>query len=259
MNTDPRLRFSIVTPSWNSARFIEATLDSVRAQTWPRHEHIVVDGKSTDGTHAILEQRTDITWLREPDSGQADAINRGLRRAQGDILAWQNADDTYHPEAMAIVADFFTRHPEVGLVYGDYEMMDEHGALICRVRPPAWSQWLFARGRFVPMQPSTFWRRSVAGAVGELDPSLHYCMDVDFFARASHRARFAYVPELLGRFRMHGESKTQERSQQRRVVAEHWRVLSREYGLGSVDQLMFRGFQLRGRAVRLLRLGRRWM
>ena len=104
-------------------------------------------------------------------------------------------------------------------MYGDYEMMDEHGALICRVRPPPWSEWLFARGRFVPMQPSTFWRRSVAGAVGELDPSLHYCMDVDFFARASHLARFAYVPELLGRFRMHGDT----RPRSARSSAGSWR------------------------------------
>ncbi len=90
-------RFSIVTPSWNSAQFIEATLDSVRRQTYPMHEHIVVDGKSTDGTHAILARRTDVVWLREADSGQADAINRGFRQARGEILAWQNADDTYEP------------------------------------------------------------------------------------------------------------------------------------------------------------------
>jgi glycosyltransferase involved in cell wall biosynthesis len=248
-----------VTPSWNSARFIEATLDSVRHQTDSRHEHIVVDGKSTDGTHEILGLRTDIVWLREPDLGQADAINRGFRRARGDILAWQNADDTYLPETFAIVAEYLTRHPEVGMVYGDYEMMDEHGTSICRVRPPEWNQRLFAHGRFVPMQPSTFWRRSVAEAVGELDPSLHFCMDVDFIARASRRTQVAYLPELLGRFRMHGESKTQERSQQGRVAAEHWRVLSREYVLGPVDHLMFRAFQLRGRLVRLVRLGRRWM
>lgn len=106
---------SIVTPSYNKGCFIEETILSVKNQTYPYIEHIVMDGGSTDGTLDILRKyANNITWLSEPDEGQSDAINKGWRRAKGQILGWLNADDTYMPWAVQTAVEFLAENPDVG-------------------------------------------------------------------------------------------------------------------------------------------------
>src|SRR4030042_1306962 len=109
----------IVPPSLNKGRFIEETILSIKNQTYPRIEHIVIDGGSTDETLDILKKYSNsLIWISEPDKGQSDAINKGWRMAKGDILGWLNADDTYMPWAVETAVRFFAENPDVGMVYG---------------------------------------------------------------------------------------------------------------------------------------------
>jgi glycosyltransferase involved in cell wall biosynthesis len=118
---------SIVTPSYNKGTFIERTVLSVKNQTYPRVEHIVIDGGSTDGTLDILRKYSDsCLCISEPDKGQSDAINKGWRMARGDILGWLNADDTYMPWAVETAVKLLSENPDVAMVYGRCNIIDEH-------------------------------------------------------------------------------------------------------------------------------------
>ncbi|MCJ7706656.1 MAG: glycosyltransferase, partial [Anaerolineales bacterium] len=131
MPTDPPL-VSIVIPSFNQAAFLEATIRSVLTQDYPRLETIVVDGGSTDGSLDIIRRYEDrlTRWLSEPDRGQADAINKGLRLATGEIVAWLNSDDLYLPGAIRQAVQALAEHPEAGMVYGDGVLIDEDDAIL---------------------------------------------------------------------------------------------------------------------------------
>jgi glycosyltransferase involved in cell wall biosynthesis len=240
-------QISIVTPSFNASKYLQQAIDSIRNQTWPHFDHVVVDGMSTDGTIEILSKNRHLRWISEKDNGQSDALNKGFKMTTGEILAWQNADDLYLDHTFEIVAKFFLKNPSVGLVYGDYQLIGENGSWICDVHPPKWNKWLFVHGRFVPLQPTVFWRRSVYEKVGELDTSLHYCMDVDFFSRASKWFEFAHIPKVLGQFRVHQESKTQNKSNYLKVRAEYQSVLSRNFSYNGLDKMLFFLFQERKR------------
>jgi len=123
---------SVVTPSFNQGRFLEATMRSVLEQSYPKIEYIVVDGGSTDGSQEIIKQYANrlAWWVSEPDNGQTDAINKGFSRATGEIFAWLNSDDTYEPGAMAGAVAFLQKNPEVGMVYGDTNFIDAEGRVI---------------------------------------------------------------------------------------------------------------------------------
>ena len=119
---------SIVTPSYNQGPYIEATIQSVVSQDYPHLEYIVIDGGSQDNTVAILKRYAErLCWISEPDHGQADAINKGFRIAHGEILAWLNSDDTYLPGAVCQVVEYFQRHPDVSMVYGEGQHVDAEG------------------------------------------------------------------------------------------------------------------------------------
>ena len=251
------MKFSIVTPSYNSGAYIEETIQSVRQQSYKNFEHIVIDGCSTDNTTAILEQHDHLCWVSEPDRGQSDAINKGFRLADGDIFAWQNADDLYFPQTFETVAAFFQQHPSVDFVYGYYQLIDTDGEWICDVRPGEWNQWLFAHGRGSPLQPTVFWRRRISERVGEIDERLHYCMDIDFFARACKHFSFRRIPEMLGQFRVHPESKTQAGTNRQKIMKENREVLSRHFDYSRLDHALFTAFRYRARLARSVK--ERWL
>ncbi len=239
--------FSIVTPTFNASKYLQQTIDSLQRQTYKHFEHIVVDGMSKDGTVELLQKSRHLKWISEKDNGQSDALNKGFRMTTGDILAWQNADDLYLDHTLEIVSDFFNKNPAIELVYGGYQLINENSEWICDVHPPKWNKWLFVHGRFVPLQPTVFWRRNVYKKIGELDTSLHYCMDVDFFSRAGNCFEFACIPEILGQFRVHDESKTQNKSNYLKLRAEYKSVLSRNFNYNRMDSILFYLFQKRKR------------
>ena len=207
--SDPPL-ISIVTPTLNQGRFIEATIESVLAQDYPRVEYIVVDGGSTDGTLDRLSRyRGRLTWISEPDRGQSDAINKGFRRARGDILAWINSDDTYLPCAVSSAVAHLVAHPELGMVYGDGSLIDEAGR-VTRAFPAAgpFDLWKLVYVIDYILQPAAFFRRDAVEAVGGLDERLHWAMDWDLFIKIGKRYPVGYLPRPMASLREHGTAKT---------------------------------------------------
>jgi glycosyltransferase involved in cell wall biosynthesis len=201
---------SIVTPSFNQARFLESTIRSVLQQGYPNIEYILVDGGSTDGSVDIIHRYADrfAWWVSEKDGGQTDAINKGFARAKGDILAWLNSDDTYEPNAIAEAVESLRARPEVGLVYGDANFIDENGGIIGRF-PAAQTDYRRLRQGYVHIpQQASFWRADLWKQVGPLDPSFYFAMDYDLWVRLTAHAPVQYLPRLWANFRLHDQGKT---------------------------------------------------
>jgi len=201
---------TVVTPSYNQGRFIEATLRSVARQEHTPVEHLVLDAGSTDGTHAILERyagERGLRWRAEPDEGMYDAVNTGLREARGTILAYLNTDDLYLPWTLSTVVAAFRRHPEVDFVYGDVVKVDEKaGSLALIFAPPFSAAYVRRLGSF--FQPAVFWRRSVVDGLGTFDAGLRFGGDLDYWIRALDQYRFHKLDEVLAVERIHPDAKS---------------------------------------------------
>ncbi len=201
---------SVVTPSFNQARFLEAALRSVLEQDYERIEYIVVDGGSQDGSAQIIRKYADklAWWVSEPDRGQTDAINKGFAHAHGEILAWLNSDDTYAPGAVRAAVEAFRRYPDAGLVYGEANYIDEAGRIIGRF-PAAQTDYRRLRAGYVHIpQQAAFFRGTLWRQVGPLDPSFYFAMDYDLWTRLARLAPLRFVPQVWANFRMHADAKT---------------------------------------------------
>ena len=202
---------SIVTPSFNQARYLEATLDSVLSQDYPEIEYIVIDGGSSDGSRAILERYSDrlAYWVSEPDKGQTDAINKGFSRARGEVLAWLNSDDTYQPGAVRAAVERLRANPAAAMVYAEANYIDEGGQVIGRF-PAAQTDYPRLRAGYVHIpQQASFWRAAYWKQVGPLDPSFYFAMDYDLWVRLAALAPLVFVPgETWANFRLHRDAKT---------------------------------------------------
>lgn len=222
---------TIVTPSFNQARFIERTLVSVLEQGFEALEYIVVDGGSTDGTLEILERyRPRLSRLIiERDHGQADALRKGFGLARGRILGWLNSDDTLETGALCRVMSAFKRQPNIGVLYGALRLIDAEDRTL-RVVPPLAFHWrtLLLENSVVPQQ-SAFFSRDAYLRAGGIDPQFRFCMDFDLWVRLYRAgARFEVVDDILGAFRLHGEAKTATIPEVQRT--EHSQVVRRELG-----------------------------
>jgi glycosyltransferase involved in cell wall biosynthesis len=207
--TEPCPTVSIITPSFNQAAYIEETIRSVLLQNYQALEYIIIDGGSTDGTLDILRRYERwVQWVSEPDRGQTDAINKGMRLARGEVLAYLNSDDTYLPGAIDTVAHHLATHPEVGLVYGDCFAVNTDGVAFGTIHGHSYNlRRMIMRGEFVPQQ-AAFWSRQVMDLIGLFDANLHYCMDHDYFIRTGQHFAVHYIPQPLATFRFHASSKT---------------------------------------------------
>ncbi len=219
---------TIVTPSYNQAGFIEATIRSVLSQQGVLIEYLIMDGGSTDGTVSILENyRGQLEYESEKDRGQADAINKGFRRARGRVLAYLNSDDTYLPGAVGRALGFLDSHPEYALVYGEGYHVDAAGRILDRYYTEPFDFERLAEICFI-CQPTVFFRRELLASIGYLDAGLQYCMDYDYWIRASKRYSIGYIPAYLAASTLHPETKTLSRK-----YAIHREILAtvqRHYG-----------------------------
>ncbi len=207
--TDPAL-ISIVTPSFNQARFLEASIQSVLSQNYPRLEYIIVDGGSTDGSQDIIRkyEKQLAWWASEKDRGQTDALNKGFAHARGDVFAWLNSDDTYEPGAVAAAVKFLQEHPRIGLVYGDANYINEAGRVIGKF-PAAQTDYRRLRHGYVHIpQQASFFRGDLWRTLGPLDPEYYFAMDYDLWVRIARRWETKYVPQTWANFRLHTAGKT---------------------------------------------------
>jgi glycosyltransferase involved in cell wall biosynthesis len=218
-------RISLVTPSRNQGRYIEATLLSVLHQGYPDLEYIVMDGASSDGTAEILKRYSSSLayWESTPDRGQAHAINKGWKRAAGKYLGWLNADDLLAPGSLFTAAALLEGIPETDMVYGDTYLIDQDGEIVGATRYEEFDFDRFLLNRLDLPQAGALVRRSALDRVGFLDEDLHYLMDYDFWIRlALAGGKFARSPQPLALFRLHEEGKTEAGSlrsvEERRLI-----------------------------------------
>ncbi len=202
---------SIVTPSFNQAKFLRQTIESILSQDYPNIEYIIIDGDSTDGSQEIIQEYEGrlAYWESIPDKGQTDAINKGFAKTTGKYLAWLNSDDVYQPGALSEAVTYLEGHPEVGMVYGDCSFIDTQGQTIGRF-PAAQTDYQRLQHGYVhiPQQASCF-RRDLWDKVGPLDPSFYFAMDYDLWVRLAREAPLVYLPgHLWASFRLHGDAKT---------------------------------------------------
>lgn len=196
---------SIVTPTLNRADLLERTLRSVRNQSYANMEHIVVDGGSSDRTLDLLrryEATYPLRWSSEPDGGMYEAINKGMRQASGEILAYLNSDDLYLPWAIEVVVEKFARHPEADFVFGAaIDVDDRTGRQTFNFQQPFNADYIQRSGFLC--QPTVFWRRRVLQEEGAFDESLRYIADCEYWMRAAGRRHFVRLMEFVAVERNH--------------------------------------------------------
>lgn len=209
---------TIVTPSFNQARFLGECLASVEAQDTGPVEHLVFDGDSSDGSVDILQsvavgpRFSNLQWVSEKDKGQSHAINKGFHRASGEIIGWLNSDDRYRPNCFSAIVKAFHDHPNIDVIYGDYTWVDEDGRPLQLRREISFSAFvlLYHRVLYIPTT-AMFFRRRILDDGQLLNENLHYAMDFEFFVRLSRLGyRFMHVSKVLADFRFHPASKSVE-------------------------------------------------
>jgi glycosyltransferase involved in cell wall biosynthesis len=203
-------RISIVTPSYNQAQYLEETIRSVLLQGYPNLEYFVMDGGSTDSSLDIIKSYAPwlTAWESRSDGGQSHAINKGFRQATGDILAWINSDDLYFDKAFFRAAEHFNRYPDLGLLHGMAEIVNESGDHVWMRGGTFDVIEAIEQAQNPIAQSSTFFKASVVHRLGYLDPHLHMSMDWDLFIRIALDADCLFVPELWSKLRQTPETKT---------------------------------------------------
>jgi glycosyltransferase involved in cell wall biosynthesis len=210
------LKISVVTPSFNQGAFLEEALLSVKEQSYPALEHIVIDGGSTDGSVEILKRYgsqpgwNHLHWVSEPDGGQGDALNKGFKLATGDVVGWLNSDDRYRHDCFERVVKGFVQYPNVDLLYGDYTYMDEKGRILRIRREIEFNRFIlfYLHMLYIPTT-SSFFRRRIFDEGNWIDINYKSAIDYEFILRIFSKGYvFQHIPELLADFRLHPQSMT---------------------------------------------------
>lgn len=244
-------KISVITPSFNQGSFIEQTIRSVLKQDYPNLEYIVIDGGSTDETVSVIKRYSSriAYWVSESDRGQTHAINKGLSRATGDIIAYINSDDYYLPGALEKVARYWVEHPDCDLVHGQCEIVDHVGALV-RLQQgdirsleqclDLWGVW-WGGGNFV--QPEVFWTRRMTEKIGPFREDLHWVMDYDYWARIfAVGGRAGFIDDRLAAFRLHPLQKSTqpERTANELLSVVRPYLFSKSTPIGRKEQIRLR-------------------
>jgi glycosyltransferase involved in cell wall biosynthesis len=220
---------SILTPSYNQARWLKDNIDSVARQSYGTIEHIIVDGASTDGSVEILRasERPGLTWRSEPDTGQSAAINRAFAESRGDVVGWLNSDDAYFgSDVVEQAVALFERRPAVAVVYGHAVLADAAGGIFHTMWVPPYDYRLLRLHDYI-VQPATFIRRSALDAQ-MVDESFDYMMDYELWLRLGMAHPFARLRSIVAIDRHHGDRKSFTRLD---LAAADERRLIQMYGI----------------------------
>ncbi|HUR41098.1 MAG TPA: glycosyltransferase [Verrucomicrobiae bacterium] len=220
---------SILVPSFNHGRYIAATLDSCLAQSYRPIEIMVADGASRDATVPILEDYAsrypEVRWISEPDAGPADAVNKALKLARGEVAAIQSSDDLYTPGAFEPVMRVFRERRDCGLVIGDYQGIDEAGTVLYTEKMPDFSwEAYFARSFAIP-QSSIFFRTTLGREVGGWN-ARYYSPDMEFWMRLMLRTQVQHLPRVLSQWRIYAGQRTHSPQARRRIWDDYQVMVS---------------------------------
>ena len=256
------MRLSFVIPTRNQAQFLAQCIDGCIAQGIEDSEIIVVDGASTDHTRDVLKSYGDhIRWISEPDRGQSDAINKGVRMASGELIAWINSDDYYaSPHAIRALLAAFDAERDVDIAFGNGDRVDVGGAPLGAYRAKPFSRIadIITHPASFVLQPAVLFRRQLFLDVGGLDESLHYTMDYELWIRLFAAARATrYVPQVIACARYHEDAKSiAAMGKQIREALHVKRAGARRLSLGPLDRaLMYAGVASMGAYWLFVRFG----
>ncbi|MCW6036950.1 glycosyltransferase [Spirulina subsalsa FACHB-351] len=201
---------TIVTPSYNQGQFLEATIRSILLQGYPNLEYIIIDGGSDDNTLEIIRQYEPFLayWISEPDGGQSEALNKGFKRATGELIGWQNSDDTYAPYALWYAAQTYLNNPHCDVIYGEVHHIDEQNNFI--------KKYPVIEATVENMIPyssvsnhSVFYHRKIFENQQWINSELKHCMDQEFHLRLLLKGyQFIYEPRIIGHWRIHEQAKS---------------------------------------------------
>lgn len=234
---------SIVTPSFNQARFLEDAIRSVLAQNYSRFEHIIIDNCSTDGTLEILKKYPHLKWISEPDRGQSDAINKGFMMARGDIIGWLNADEYYLPGAFRTVS-VHALPEKVDVLVGDCVFVDAEGKFLrLKAEPPFDRNMFLYYGCYVPTV-GMFVNRRVIDEGFFLDIDYKYVMDFEYLMRLARAGKkFIRMERAVGAFRWHANNMSldlKERRNERLKVQKRFSLIQSDRMLDCIA-ILYRG------------------
>ena len=204
-------KISIVTPSYNQGQFLEETILSIINQGYPNLEYIIIDGGSTDNSVDIIKKyENHLTyWVSEKDRGQSNAINKGFKKSNGEIVGWINSDDLLMPGALDLIAEKSKKKPQANVFMGWTIRIDAKSKVLFTNIIPKQHCWLARRGVFYFGQQSWFWKRNMFDYLGFIDENTHACMDIDFLIRQLiSKAKITPIKAHLGAFRQHEMTKT---------------------------------------------------
>jgi glycosyltransferase involved in cell wall biosynthesis len=200
-----KLRISIITPSFNQGKYIEENILSVLNQSFPNFEHIVIDGGSTDNTLNVLKKYSHLRWVSEPDEGQADALNKGLAMATGDVIGWINSDDYYLPNIFYEVANVFSRNEIDWLVSNIYYLYNDK---LCDSLIKSITYSNLCQSPDIVRQQGAFYTKSILNKINGFNKNLHMTMDFDLWLRLSKISTPYTLSSFTACFRLHEDQKT---------------------------------------------------
>lgn len=221
-------KISIVTPSYNQGIFLKRTIDSIINQDVDQMELLIFDGGSKDNSVEILQSYgSRLSFISEKDEGQSDAVNKGFLEAKGEIIGWLNSDDVYYEGAIKAVLEVFDKNPDIDIVYGRADHIDEYDNYIEDYYTEQWDYERLKEICFI-CQPAVFFRRSIIKEFGVLNKELRYCMDYEYWLRIGMKKPFYYLDQKLAGSRLYSDNKTL--GSRRAVHAEIITMLKQKFG-----------------------------
>jgi len=203
-----KIKISVITPSLNQGQFIEDNIRSILDQNYKNYEHIIIDGGSIDSTLKVLKKYPHLNWTSEKDNGQSHALNKGFKKAKGDIIFWLNSDDMLNKNAFKIITNYFKYHPDRYIVTGNFIQVDKNGNHLNHKKSKLISsEKLLNRGACV-QQISTIFRREVFDTTGYINEEFNYAMDHEYFVRVLKKYKHYIINDNLAYFRKYAETKT---------------------------------------------------